>query len=128
MTNGYPYHQIRLPDLAGCCHRHCWFDLHTYGVRNINNNNTCNNGCLIEYTIIHWRNTRRWLNSPCYWDVWVSSFLFWFIFDNLCTNHYHASLTKLLHPLDACFLLSITCVHSPTMCASHNNSLAGCCT
>jgi hypothetical protein len=60
-----------------------WCSEHQY-------NNTCsNNDCLGEDTILHRTNTRWSFHSPCYWNMWVSSFSFWFILDNLCTNHYH---------------------------------------
>jgi hypothetical protein len=98
-----------------------------YGATNINDNNTYNNdGYSRKDMIICWTSTKRWLHSPCYWDVWVSSSLFWFIFYYLCTDHYYASSTVFFSPLDACFLLSITRVHSPTMCACHNDSSMGC--
>ncbi len=86
--NGYPFHQIWLPNFDGCCH--CWFDSHKYGVMNIDNNNTCNDdGYLGEDTIIRHASTRWWFHSSCYSNVCVFSFSFWFIFYHLCTYHYH---------------------------------------
>ncbi len=55
-------------------------------------------GCSREDTIIHWASTKWWFHSSCYWDVWVSSFLLWFIFYHLCTNQYCASLAASLVP------------------------------
>jgi hypothetical protein len=123
-TNGYPYHQRRLPNFDGCCH--CRFDSHKYGVMNINNNNTCsNNGCLKEDTILHRTNTRRSFHSPCYWNMWVPSFSFWFIIDNLCTKHYHASSMVFFSPLHVCLSLSTMCVYNFKMYANHSNSSIG---
>jgi hypothetical protein len=68
----------------------------------------------------------QWLHSPYYWGVWVSSFLFWFIVDQLCTNHCHPSSMVLFNPLDACFLLSTTHVHNLATCSSHIDSSTGC--
>jgi hypothetical protein len=53
---------------------------------------------------------------------------FWFIFDQLCTNHYRTSLMVFFSPFNACFLLLTTHVHSFATCVSHNDSLTGCCT
>ncbi len=55
------------------------------------------------------------------------SFSFWFIFDRLCTNHYNVSLVIFFSLLNDHFPLLTTCVHSPAMCISHNESLASCC-
>jgi len=74
--------------------------------------------------MLHLMNIRWWLHSPCYWDILVFSFSFWFIFYCLCTNHYCASSMIFFSPLNAHFLLSTMCVHSPTTCTSHNNFLA----
>jgi hypothetical protein len=127
MTSGYLCHQRRLLNLDECCH--CWSNSYKYGAMNIGDNNTCNNdGCSRENTIIRQTNIKRWLHSPCYWDVWVYSFLFWFIFYHLCTNHYHTSLVVFFSPLDACFLLLTTHVHNLVACTSHNDFLASCCT
>ncbi len=54
-------------------------------------------------TIICWTSIKQYLHSPCYWDVWVFSFAFWFISDRLCIDHYRASSVVLFSPLDACF-------------------------
>jgi hypothetical protein len=117
------------PKIAYDGRYHCWPDLHKYGAKNIDDNNTYNNdGYSRKDMIIHWMSTRRWLHSLCYWDVWVPSSSFWFIFYCLCTDHYRMSSTVFFSPLDACFLLSITRVHSPTACASHSDSSMGCCT
>ncbi len=95
----------------------------------IDDDNTCNdNGCLRIDTILHRTSTRWWFHSPYYWNIWVFSFLFWFIPDHLCTYHYCASLKVFFSPLDAHFPLLITCVHSLTMCASHNSSSTSFCT
>jgi len=126
IMSGYRYHHKWFSDFDGHCHY--WFDSDRYGATNINDEITCNNDdCLGKDTIIRWMNIRWWLHSPCYWDAWVSSFLFWFIFYYLCTNHYHASSTVFFSPLNACLLLLITHVHNPAMCISHNNS-STCCT
>jgi hypothetical protein len=69
--------------------------------------------------IIHWANNKQWLHSFCYWDIWVFSFSFWFIFNSLCTNHYRPSSMVFFNPLDAGFLLLTTCTHRHEMCASH---------
>jgi hypothetical protein len=88
-----------------------------YGATNINDDNTCNNdGCLGEDMIICWASIKWWFHSPCYWDIWVSSFSFWFIFDHLCIDHYCMSSIVFFNPFDACFLLLIVHVHNPTMC------------
>jgi len=73
-------------------------------------------------------NTRQWLHSPYYWNIWVFSFSFWFIFYRLCKNHYRASSTIFFSPFNAYFSLLTMCVHSLVMCANHNNSSMGCCT
>ncbi len=115
MTNGYPYHQRWFPDVDGHCH--CWSNSRKYGVANINDNNTRNNdGCLGEDTIICWAGTMQWFHSPCYWNVWVFSFLFWFIFYHFCTKHYCTSSTIFFSLLNACFLLLTTHVHSLAVC------------
>jgi len=120
--NGYPYHQRWPSDHDG--RHHCWFHSHKYGVANINDN-TCNNdGCLGEDTIICWACTRWWLHSLCYWNIWVFSISFWFIFYHMCTDHYHMSFS----PFDVCFLLLIVHVHNLTTCVNHNNFSTGCCT
>ncbi len=78
--------------------------------------------------IIHRTNTKWWFHFPCYWNVWVFSFLFWFIFYHLCIDHYCASSTFFFSPLDVCFILSTMHVHSPITCTSHNNSSMSYCT
>ncbi len=76
--NGYPYRHKWFSDFDGRCR--CWFDLHKYGVLNINDNNTCNNdGCSRKDMIIHQMNTKSWFHSLCYWDIWMSSFSFWLL-------------------------------------------------
>jgi len=123
---GYPYHHKWFSDFDGHCHY--WFDSNRHGATNVNDEITCNNvDCLGKDTIICWVNNRRWLHSPCYWDVWVSSFLFWFIFYYLCIDHYRTSSTVFFSPFNACLLLSITHVHNLAMCISHNDS-STCCT
>ncbi len=72
--------------------------------------------------------TRWWFPSFCYWDVWVFSFLFWSIFYRLCTYHYCTSSVVFFSPLDVCFLLSTTYVHSLVAFANHSDSSMGCCT
>jgi hypothetical protein len=49
-----------------------------------------------EDMIMCWVNTKRWLHSLCDWNIWMFSFLFWFIFYLLCINHYHTSLMILI--------------------------------
>jgi len=125
MSSGYPYHQRQLSDLDGCCH--CWLDLHKYGVVNIDEDNTCSDdGYLGKDMIIHWANTKRWLHSPCYWNVWVFSFSFWFTFDCLCIDHCGVSLVIFFSPFDVCFLLLIMHVHNLLTCTSHSDSLTSC--
>jgi len=127
MTNRYPYCQKQLLNLDG--HHHCWFNSHIYGATNTNNDNKCNNdGYSGKDTMKHWRNTKQWLHSPCYWNIWMSSFLFWFIFYHLCLDHYHTSSTVFFSPLNAWFLISTTHVHSLAMCLSHSNFSMSCCT
>jgi hypothetical protein len=78
----------------------------------INNDNTCNDdGCSREDTILCQINTKLWFHSLYYWDVWVFPFLFQFIPDQLCTNHYHMSSMVIFNPFYAHCSLSITCVH-----------------
>jgi hypothetical protein len=79
-------------------------------------------------TIIRWTNTKQWLHSPCYWDIWVSSFLFWFIFYHLCTYHYCTLSKVVFSPLNAWFLLSTTRFHNLATCTNHNDSLMNFCT
>ncbi len=96
--------------------------LHRYSATSINDNNTCSDDSRSKKdTIICWANIGQLFHSFCYWDVWMFSFLFWFIFYRLCIDHYCASSTIFFSSLDACFLLSTTCVHNPITCASHNN-------
>jgi hypothetical protein len=126
MTNEYPYHHKWLSNFDGCYHY--WPNLHRYGVVN-NNDNTCSDdGYLGKYTILRKSSIKQWLHSLYYWNVWVFSFLFRFIFDYLSKNHYHASSTIFFSPLDACFLLLTMRVHSLATCASHSTSLMGYCT
>jgi len=121
--NGYPYHQRQLPNFD---ERHYWPDSHIYGATSIDNDNTCNNnGCLGKNSILCRTNIKWWLHSPCYWDIWVSLFSFWFIFDHLCTDHYRVSSMVFFSPFNVCFSLSIMCVHSLATCASHNNFSTG---
>jgi hypothetical protein len=125
MSSGYPYHQRQFLDLDG--HHHSWFDLHKYGVVNINDDHTrSDDGYFGKDMIICWASTKRWLHSLCYWDVWVSSFLFWFIFDYLCIDHYGASSIIFFNSLDVCFLLLIMHVHNFVACTSHSDFLASC--
>jgi hypothetical protein len=70
-------------------------------------------------------NTRWWLHSLHYWDIWVSSLSFWFILGHLCTNHYCTPLTIFFSPFDAHFPLLTTCVHSRITCTSHSDSSIG---
>jgi hypothetical protein len=119
-TSGYSYYKKWFPYLDG--YSHYWPNLHKYGVVNIDDDSTCSdNGYLGEDMILHQMNTRWWLHSPCYWNVWVFSFFFWFILDNLCIDHYRTSSTIFFSPLDVHFPLPIRCVHSLAMCANHNN-------
>jgi hypothetical protein len=74
--------------------------------------------------ILRWTKINRWLHSPCYWNVWVFSFSFWFIPSCLCTYHYYASLVFFFNPCDVHFSLSTTYVHSLVACASHSDSSA----
>ncbi len=125
--NVYFYYQRWLSDLDGCCH--CWLDLHEYGLANIDDDNICiDDGCLGEDMIIPQTSTKWWFYSPCYWDIWMFSFPFWFICDCLSTNHYCMSSMVFFRTLVACFLLSIMCVHNLTMCASYNDYSTNCCT
>jgi hypothetical protein len=119
-TNGYPYHHRWFLDFDGCCH--CWPDAHRYGVANIDDDNTCNdNACSWEDMILCWANTKWWFHSLWYWKVWVFSFLFWFIFDHLCIDHYHASLAVFFNPFNVCFSLftvSAPKLHNKLKCES----------
>jgi hypothetical protein len=127
MTNGYLYHKRQFTNFDGHCHY--WPNSPIYGSTNINDNNTCNDdGCLGKDMIIHRMNTRWWFHSPCYWEIWVSSFPFRFIYEHLCTYHYCKSLAIFFSPLNVYFLLSTTCVHSHASCTSHIDSSTGCCT
>jgi hypothetical protein len=118
--NEYPYHQKQFQDTHGCCHY--WRSSNRYGATDINDDITWNDDeCSKKNMIICWMNIKQWFHSFCYWNVWVSSFSFWFNFDCLCTYHYHTSLMIFFTPLDACFLLSTTHVHNHTMFANHNN-------
>jgi len=105
---------------------------------------------IIDLTCIEWCNKHQWwqhmqqwwllrrkhdhmLNKhhamtsfPCYWDIWVSSFSFWFIFYRLCINHYCMSLMVFFSPFDVGFLLLTTHLHNLTMCISHSDFLTGC--
>jgi hypothetical protein len=108
-TSRCPYHHKRFWNLARC--HHCWLDLPRYGVMTIDDDNTCSNdGCSKKFTIIRWTNIRRWLHSLCYWDVWVFSFLFWFIFDCLLINHYCVSLVVFFSPIQClCLMIDNMC-------------------
>jgi len=82
-------------NLNGCCQ--CWFDLHKYGAMSIDNDNMQNDdNYLGKDIIIHLTNIRRWLHSLCYWNIWVFSLSFWFIFYYLCIDLYHTSLLLLM--------------------------------
>jgi len=110
-------------------HCHCWPNSHRYGSTNINDDNTCSDdGCLGKDMIIHRMNNRWWFHSPCCWEIWVFSFPFRFIYDHLCTNHYCKSLAIFFSPLNVCFLLSTTCVHSHAACTNHIDSSTDYCT
>jgi len=124
-TSGYSYHQRWFSNFDG--RYHCWLDSHRYGVASIDDDNTCgNDGCLREDTILHRTNIKWWLHSPCYWNVWVFSFSFWFIFYHLCIDHYRASLAAFFNPVDAYFSLLTMYVYSPVTCTSHSNFSTGC--
>jgi hypothetical protein len=97
-------------------------DLHIYSATNINDN--CYLG---ENTILHPISIKRWLHSPYYWNIQVSSFSFWFILDRLCADHYHTSSKVFFNPLDVHFSLSTTCVYNPTMCTNHSDSSTNYC-
>jgi hypothetical protein len=80
---------------------HCdsWPNSHKYGAMNIYDNNTYNDdGCSGEDTILCRTNSRRWFHSPCYWNIWMLTFSFWFILDHLCIHHYHSSLAIFFNP------------------------------
>ncbi len=70
----------------------------------------------------------QWLHSSYYWNVWVFSISFLFIFYGLCIDLYHTPSMIFFSPLNACFSLLTMCVHSSTTCTSHNDFLMGCCT
>jgi hypothetical protein len=102
--NGYPYHHKQLSNFDGHCYY--WLDLDRYGAMNIDDNITCNNDdCLGENTIVCPMNIKQWFHAPCYRDVWASSFLFWFVFNCLCIDHYRASSMAFFSPFNACFLI-----------------------
>jgi hypothetical protein len=124
-TSGYSYHQRWCLNFDGCCQ--CWFNSHKYGVVSIDDDNTCsNNGYSGEYTILRRMNIMQWFHPPCYWDVWMFSFSFWFIFYRSCTYHYCTLSTVFFNPLDVYFSLSIACVHNLVVCTSHNDFSVGC--
>jgi hypothetical protein len=119
--NGCFNHQRQLSNFDRCCH--CWSKSHRYNVENIDDDNTCSkDGCLGKNTILHQMNTKQWLHSPHYWVGWVSSFLFWFIFYHMCTNHHYTPLAVFFSPFNVCFSLLTTCVHNLVACTSHNDS------
>jgi hypothetical protein len=126
--NGYFYHQKCLPNFDGHCHY--WPNSQKYDVASINDDNTCNNdGCSREDKILGWTNIRWWFHSLCYWNIWMPSFLFWFILDRLCIDHNnHASSMVFFNPLDVYFSLLTVCVHSVATCASKNDFSVGYCT
>jgi hypothetical protein len=84
---------------------------------------TFNNLTTFKYP---WYNFKNWdyRTQLCQYDshIWVSLFLFWFIFYHLCIDHYHTLSMIFFNPLDACFLLLTMCVHSPIAYANHSNS------
>jgi hypothetical protein len=114
-TNGH------LLNFDGC--HHYWLDLHIYGATNIDDDNACDDGYSKEDMIICWTSTKWWFHSFYYWNMWLFSLSFWFIFDRLCINNYCVSLTIFFSFLNACFLLLTMHIHSLTTCASHNDSL-----
>ncbi len=124
--SGYPYHQRWLLNFDG--HRHCWLDLHIYDASNINNNNTCNDdGYIRENMIIHWTMTRQWFHYPCYCDVWVFPFSFWFILKACVQTIIAHHQWSFLIPSYACFLLLTTRIHSHVTCANHIDFSTSCC-
>ncbi len=81
---------------------HCdsWSNSHKYGATNIDVDNTYNNdGCLGENTILCQTNIRQWFHSPSYWNIWMFTFSFWFIFYHLWIDHYCLSLAIFFSPL-----------------------------
>jgi hypothetical protein len=127
--SGYPYHQRWFRNFDE--HHHCWPNSHTYGASNIDDNKTCNDdGYIGKDMIIHWASTRysQWFHSSCYWNVWVFSFSFWFIFNNLCMDNYRTSFVVFFNPFDASFSLLTTRIHNHATCASHIDSSTGCST
>jgi len=107
--NRYLYHQKWFLNLAK--HHHCWPNLSKHGAMSIDDNNTCNDdGCSRKIMIMHWTNIRWWLHSLCYWNVWVISFLFWFIFDRLFIDHYCVSLVFFFSPTQClCLIIDNMC-------------------
>jgi len=106
----YSYYQRHLLYFDGHCHY--WPNSQQYGVMNIDDDCTCNDdGYLGEDTILHWTNIKWWFHSFYNWDIWVFPFLFRFIPDCFCTNHYHVSSMVFFNPFYAHFSLLITCVH-----------------
>jgi hypothetical protein len=61
----------------------------------------------------------KWFYSLCHRDLWLFSFLFWFLFDFLCSNHCSPSPVVLFNSHNSYFLLLITCVHSLLVCTCH---------
>jgi hypothetical protein len=62
-----------------------------------------NNGCLGEDMILRRTSTKWWFHPPCYWNVWVSSFSFWFIFDGCKFFKVYQNLIT-LSPFSAFFI------------------------
>jgi hypothetical protein len=121
----YFYHQKWFPNFDGCCHY--WPDSHIYGAVSIDDDNKYHdmNDCSRKDMIIRWTSTRWWLHSLCYWYIWLSSFLFWFIFDCLCIDYYCVSSMIFFSSFDVFILLSTMRVHNLATCISHGDFSIG---
>jgi hypothetical protein len=80
----------------------------------------------VQNKIHYITSTNRWLQSLCYWVIWVFSFWFWFIFYHLCIDCYCMSSTIFFNPFDACLLLLKAHIHNHVMCTNHYDSLINC--
>jgi hypothetical protein len=73
-------------------------------------NCACNDSCYLwKDKIIYGVYTKIKLHSPCYRDLWLSSFLFQFLFYYLCSCHYNLSSNILFNSHNAYFLLLTVC-------------------
>jgi hypothetical protein len=94
-TNGYCFHQRIFLNPSICFH--CWSNSSKFGVTCFDDNNTCNDNCHSKQgTILHKTNARKWFHPPCHRYLQLSSSLFWFLSDFLCTCMYNLPSIDLL--------------------------------